>query len=74
MVVPLVAAPVAGARRRLWLDVCPQSVPWFAVDGIGSILAGALLNVVGNPPFLVIAAWTASAGAEAQVRSEAGAS
>ena len=32
-------------------------VAWFVVDGTGSILAGAPLNILGNLPFLALVVW-----------------
>lgn len=46
-------------------------VAWFVVDGAGSVLAGAPLNVIGNVPFLALIVWAARAGTGSSTRSVA---
>jgi hypothetical protein len=43
---------------------------WFVVDGAGSVLAGAPLNIVGNLAFLALIAWAASAAGDVAWRPE----
>ena len=39
-------------------------VAWFVVDGVGSLAAGAPLNIIGNLPFLVLIVWASSAAVD----------
>lgn len=53
-----------GRGRSVPWALLLGGVAWFVVDGAGSVLAGAPLNVVGNLPFLAMLAWVAGAGSQ----------
>jgi hypothetical protein len=53
---------VIGRGRTVPSALLIGGVAWFVVDGAGSVLAGAPLNVIWNLPFLALIVWTARAG------------
>jgi hypothetical protein len=59
-----------GRRASVSRALLIGGAAWFVVDGAGSVLAGAPLNIVGNLAFLALIAWAASATGDVAWRTE----